>query len=99
MKHTKLIIGAGATAVLAAAGALGSTLVQQRRIRGMEELAQKLPVHSKWWREHAKKEGELLYAVLGDSAAQGIGASRPHRGYVGAIMRELADVTGRSIRV
>lgn len=99
MKPTRIIITAGTTALVAAVGALGTSLVQRRRIRGMERLAQTLPVHSKWWREHAKKEGELLYVVLGDSAAQGIGASKPHRGYVGAIMRELADVTGRSIRV
>lgn len=99
MKATRLIIAAGTTALIAASGALGTTLVQQRRTKGMEALAQKLPVHSKWWRDHAKKEGELLYVALGDSAAQGIGASKPHRGYVGAVMRELADVTGRSIRV
>ncbi|MCW4385386.1 SGNH/GDSL hydrolase family protein [Salinibacterium sp. SYSU T00001] len=98
MKPSRLALGASASALLAATGALATTLVQQRRMRGMESLAQTLPVHSKWWRDHAKREGELLYVVLGDSAAQGIGASKPHRGYVGAIMRELADVTGRSIR-
>ncbi len=99
MKATRVIIAAGATALVAATGALSTSLVQQRRMKGMEALAQKLPVHSKWWRERAKQEGELLYVALGDSAAQGIGASKPHRGYVGDIMRELADVTGRSIRV
>jgi acyl-CoA thioesterase-1 len=99
MRPTRIAIAAGTTALVAASGALARTLVQQRRMRGMEQLAQTLPVHSKWWREHAKREGELLYVVLGDSAAQGIGASKPHRGYVGAIMKELADVTGRSIRV
>ncbi|QEE60562.1 SGNH/GDSL hydrolase family protein [Salinibacterium sp. dk2585] len=99
MKLTRIAIGAGATALFAATGALATTLVQQRRMRGMETLAQTLPVHSKWWREHAKREGELLYVVLGDSAAQGIGASKPNRGYVGAIMNELAETTGRSIRV
>lgn len=93
------MIGAGATALLAAGGALASTLVQQRRMRGMERLAETLPVHSKYWREHAKREGELLYVVLGDSAAQGIGASKPHRGYVGTIAKELRATSGRSIRV
>jgi acyl-CoA thioesterase-1 len=99
MKHTPVLIAAGTTALVAAGGALASTLVQQRRMRGMERLAQTLPVHSKWWREQARNEGELLYVVLGDSLAQGIGASKPHRGYVGTIMRKLAETTGRSIRV
>lgn len=87
------------TALLAAGGALTTSLVQQRRIRGMERLAQTIPVNSKYWRDRAKKQGELLYVALGDSAAQGIGSSKPHRGYVGEIARMLRETTGRSIRV
>jgi lysophospholipase L1-like esterase len=56
-------------------------------------------VHSKWWREHAKEEGELLYVALGDSAAQGIGASAPHFSYVGVIADEVRLLTGRTVRV
>ncbi|KRC62040.1 esterase [Agromyces sp. Root81] len=58
-----------------------------------------LPIHSKWWRDHAKADGELLYVAIGDSAAQGIGASRPDRSYVGMIADELRESTGRSVRV
>ncbi len=62
-------------------------------------LNETLPVHSKWWRDHAKVRGELLYVALGDSAAQGIGASRPDHSYVGILARLIRDTTGRTIRV
>ena len=58
-----------------------------------------LPVHSKWWREHGAAEGELLYVAIGDSAAQGIGASQPDRSYVGVLADEVREATGRSLRV
>jgi len=41
----------------------------------------------------------LLYVALGDSAAQGIGASRPERGYVGLIAQGLRERTGRPVRI
>lgn len=62
-------------------------------------LNETLPVHSKWWRDHAKVRGELLYVAMGDSAAQGIGASRPDHSYVGVLARVMRDTTGRSVRV
>lgn len=90
---------AGAVVVLGGGAALAYVLGRRRQARGMERLAQTLPVHSKWWRDRAKREGELLYVVIGDSAAQGIGASKPHRGYVGAIAKRLRETTGRTVRV
>ncbi|MGR0319294.1 SGNH/GDSL hydrolase family protein [Agromyces sp. ZXT2-3] len=62
-------------------------------------LNETLPVHSKWWRDHAKVRGEILYVALGDSAAQGIGASRPDHSYVGLLARLMRDTTGRTVRV
>jgi acyl-CoA thioesterase-1 len=62
-------------------------------------LNETLPVHSKWWRDHAEVRGELLYVAMGDSAAQGIGASRPDHSYVGILARLMRDTTGRSVRV
>lgn len=62
-------------------------------------LNETLPVHSKWWRDHAKERGELLYVAMGDSAAQGIGASRPDHSYVGLLARLMRDTTGRTVRV
>lgn len=62
-------------------------------------LSETLPVHSAWWRDHAKRPGEVLYVAMGDSAAQGIGASRPDRSYVGLLARDIRKITGRSVRV
>ncbi len=62
-------------------------------------LNETLPVHSKWWRDHAKVRGELLYVAIGDSAAQGIGASAPDRSYVGVLAEEIRAITGRTVRV
>jgi lysophospholipase L1-like esterase len=62
-------------------------------------LNETLPVHSKWWRDHAKLRGEVLYVALGDSAAQGIGATRPDHSYVGLLARLIRDTTMRSVRV
>jgi lysophospholipase L1-like esterase len=42
---------------------------------------------------------ELLYVAVGDSAAQGIGASRPAHSYVGFVARHLRQLTDRPVRV
>jgi acyl-CoA thioesterase-1 len=70
--------------------------------RHREEMAARinltLPVNSAFWRARQKKEGELLYVVVGDSTAQGIGASKPNRGYVQIVADRLAAETGRTVR-
>lgn len=58
-----------------------------------------IPVNSAFWRARQKKPGELLYVVIGDSAAQGIGASKPHRGYVQIVADRFAAETGRTVRI
>lgn len=55
--------------------------------------------NARYWNERSQHPGELCYVALGDSAAQGIGASRPERGYVGLIAARIEDATGRSVRV
>lgn len=40
-----------------------------------------------------------MYETLGDSAAQGVGASRPELGYVGLIAAELSARTGMSVQI
>lgn len=66
---------------------------------GAVRLADAIPVHSKWWRDAAKHDGDLTYLVVGDSTAQGIGASRPDRGYVGMLARHIRSSSGRDVRV
>ena len=88
-----------ASAIVATIAAwAGWHALQERQRVGALILNETLPVHSKWWRERAKRKGELLYVAIGDSAAQGIGASAPHRGYVGILGRDIRRLTGRSVR-
>lgn len=63
------------------------------------QLRASLTSNATYWHHQAQQSGELTYVALGDSAAQGIGASRPNKGYVGLLAQRLATQTGKSIRV
>lgn len=52
-----------------------------------------------FWQNKAKQTGQITYLALGDSAAQGIGATSPMRGYVGLIAKRLEADTGKTVRV
>ena len=53
-----------------------------------------IPRASDYWSVPRGEAGGLLYVALGDSAAQGIGASHPDRGYVGLLADRLRAATG-----
>ncbi|MES2971161.1 MAG: SGNH/GDSL hydrolase family protein [Patescibacteria group bacterium] len=58
--------------------------------------------YKNYWNKLAETSyptSSLLYVALGDSAAQGIGASKPQKGYVGLIASELETQYGNSVRV
>ena len=55
--------------------------------------------YAEWWAEPRGEAGGLVYAALGDSAAQGIGASAPERGYVALVADALRAETGRPVLV
>ncbi|TFD87943.1 SGNH/GDSL hydrolase family protein [Cryobacterium serini] len=92
-----------AIATGAAVVATGIVLVSTWWRRDLDQqkaiLNETLPVHSAWWRENAKNSGELLYVAIGDSAAQGIGASSPNKSYVGVLADHVRLATGRTVRV
>ncbi|MGO4784923.1 SGNH/GDSL hydrolase family protein [Cryobacterium sp. W22_MBD10_FK3] len=97
-----LALTAGFVATTAGIGAAGA--VAYRRFRrtlaaNAAELNETLPINSLWWRTHAKEKGDLLYVAIGDSAAQGIGASAPNRGYVGILADHIRLATGQTLRV
>lgn len=52
-----------------------------------------------YWIDRAGQPGEITYLALGDSAAQGLGASSPDKGYVGLIANNLAAKTGKKVMV
>lgn len=89
--------------VAVAVAALGVTAwvqyLRRRQAHWRVELAERIPVHSKFWRERKAETGDLLYVAIGDSAAQGIGASRPAHSYVGFIAKRLRASTERTVRV
>ncbi|WP_395245752.1 SGNH/GDSL hydrolase family protein [Agromyces sp. MMS24-K17] len=85
---------------LAAATALGHAGVPRFRqlvVANAATLNETLPVHSKWWRDRAAAGGDLVHVTIGDSAAQGIGASHPSRGWSGRVSDAAAAVTGRVV--
>jgi acyl-CoA thioesterase-1 len=88
-----------ATAALTLGGLGYAKYLQRRQTHWRERLANAIPVNSKWWTEYRAREGEFLYAAIGDSTAQGIGASKPHRSYVGEIAKHIRAVTGTTVRV
>lgn len=51
------------------------------------------------WKRRELRRGDLCYVALGDSLAQGIGASDPERGYVGLLAERLERATGRRVGV
>lgn len=55
--------------------------------------------YARHWSQPCGEHGGLLYIALGDSAAQGIGASDPDHGYVGLLAERLRQSTGRPVRV
>ena len=73
-------------------------LVRRRRL-WVGRFREATEVHKQYWRQRRGETGELLYAAIGDSAAQGIGASSPDNGYVGILARHIAKRTGRVVRV
>jgi len=52
-----------------------------------------------YWATPRGQIGGLLYVALGDSSAQGIGASRPERGYVGLVAQHVRESTGQPVLV
>lgn len=55
-----------------------------------------------YWTAEAQKPAEQnarLYVALGDSAAQGIGATKPEKGYVGLIANALTKASGEPVHV
>jgi acyl-CoA thioesterase-1 len=88
-----------ATAALTLGGLGYAKYLQRRQTHWRERLTNSIPVNSKWWKDYHAREGDLLYAAIGDSTAQGIGASKPHRSYVGEIARHIRAVTGTTVRV
>jgi acyl-CoA thioesterase I len=65
-------------------------------------LKRSITTYKNYWDKQniqAAEANSLLYVALGDSTAQGIGASRPEKGYVGLLAKKIAENSGQSVRV
>ena len=98
-RWVRALLATGGVVAASALAAAGWRRFRARLTANSLVLNETLPAHSKWWRDHAKEKGDLLYVAIGDSAAQGIGASSPDRSYVGVLADEIRAVTGRTVRV
>ncbi|MBT2502381.1 SGNH/GDSL hydrolase family protein [Curtobacterium sp. ISL-83] len=92
------------TSIAGSLAVVGAGLFGARAgIRGQRAASQRvvdmLPVHADWWREHLQHEGQITYLAIGDSAAQGVGATAPARGYVGLLARRIRHRSQMSVRV
>ena len=96
--RTPLLWGS-VTAALVSAATYGPRAFMRRREANAVVLNETLPVHSKWWRDQIAVTGEIVYAAIGDSAAQGIGASAPDRSYVGLLAEHIREATGRTVHI
>jgi acyl-CoA thioesterase-1 len=84
------LLSAGLVVAIVLVGWRGVRVVQLRRsVDGYRD----------YWSGPQGDPGGLVYVALGDSTAQGIGASRPERGYVGLLADRLRAATGRPVQV
>lgn len=66
---------------------------------GLVWLAGSVGRYKNFWAAKAHEPGQITYLALGDSAAQGIGATSPMRGYVGLIAGRLEHKTGKTVKI
>lgn len=55
--------------------------------------------YPKYWQLQRQQTGDVTYVALGDSAAQGIGATSPDKGYVGLVAQEIERRNGKKVRI
>jgi acyl-CoA thioesterase I len=63
------------------------------------QLAASVQARASYWSQPRGDLGGLLYVALGDSAAQGVGASSASKGYVSLLAERLGASTGEPVRV
>lgn len=85
----------GLSAQASIARRLGWEQTFERANRPVMALSDMQPITAAWWRDRRLLPGGFSYLALGDSTAQGIGASTPGRSYVGQLIERIeAGSTG-----
>jgi acyl-CoA thioesterase I len=76
---------------------IGSVILLELAALGW--LASTVSTYKRHWERRANESGEITYLALGDSAAQGIGATSPERGYVGILDKRIQEKTGKKVKI
>ncbi len=66
------------------------------------ELYTQIARYQKFWDYQNSQplgKDEIIYVAMGDSTAQGIGASKPQNGYVGLVAEHLAQSRGKRVHI
>jgi acyl-CoA thioesterase-1 len=74
-------------------GALAVWVVKLLRV------TRSVDIYRQYWAVPRGEPDGLLYVALGDSAAQGVGASQPELGYVGLLAEHMRQRTGKPVEV
>ncbi|MCG6568421.1 SGNH/GDSL hydrolase family protein [Tessaracoccus sp. ZS01] len=93
MKRLLGLLAGAAAGTLVSAGAASYLMGRREIVRHVNDYR----IH--WGESRDGGEDALRYVALGDSAAQGVGASQVDHGYVPRIGRKLAEVTGREVLI
>lgn len=94
-----LISSVGGGLVVAGGAAMGARAGVKGQKAASQRVVEMLPIHADWWRERLHHEGQITYLAIGDSAAQGVGATVPSRGYVGLLARRVRHRSRMTVRV
>ena len=73
---------------------LAGTLLPGSRLRRQQVVA-----YARAWQEHDVEVSGDVWAVLGDSTGQGVGASAHDQGYVGLLAQRMPDLRVRNLSV
>jgi acyl-CoA thioesterase I len=65
----------------------------------LAQLSHSVGADAAYWAQPRGEAGGLVYVALGDSVAQGVGASRVDRGYVALLAERMRTATGRPVLV
>ncbi len=62
-------------------------------------LKTQIVLYKNFWQKQSTGSGEIIYVAMGDSTAQGIGASRPQTSYVWRYAKNLEAQTGKKVKI
>jgi len=62
-------------------------------------LSQQPQKYAQYWSRPIGQSGQLVFVAMGDSAAQGIGASSPQKSYVSLLAQSIKKKTGKEVQI